>query len=109
MAAILAADESDAGAPAGSRLLFFERIAEVLDRLARVQPLAVLLDDLHQADLPSLHLFAFLGRALATSRVLLLGAHRTGDLVWDEERLAALAPVSEGGNLLDRAERPFGG
>ena len=80
VAAVLAVDESEGGAPAGNRLLFFERIAEVLDRVARVQPIAVLLDDLHHADLPSLHLFAFLARALASSRVLLLGAHRAGDL-----------------------------
>ena len=35
-----------------------------------------MLDDLHWADEPSLALLSFLARALATARVLLVGAYR---------------------------------
>jgi eukaryotic-like serine/threonine-protein kinase len=79
----------------GNRLLFFERAGEILDRAARARPLVLLFDDLHHADLASLHLFGYLARALASAPILLLGAYRAGDLARDPERSAALAPARD--------------
>jgi DNA-binding winged helix-turn-helix (wHTH) protein/tetratricopeptide (TPR) repeat protein len=97
LAAALTSDEGKspvAAAGAGSdRLLFFERIAEVLARVVQLRPLALVLDDLHHADLASLHLLSFLTRALASAPVVLLGAYRASDLARDPDRSAALAPA----------------
>lgn len=58
----------------------FDRCARVLDTLARRVPLLLVLDDLQWADSASLGLLFHLGRSLAGTRLLLLGAYRSGDL-----------------------------
>ena len=76
-----------------NRLLFFEQIAEVLGRFSAVQPLTLLLDDLHQADLPSVHLLSYLARVCVDRRILLVGTYRDVELAADAERSAAVAPA----------------
>jgi DNA-binding SARP family transcriptional activator len=53
-------------------LRIFEAVGELLDLLARKQPLAVVLEDVHWADQTSLRLVAFLARRLRGERVSLL-------------------------------------
>ncbi|MDW5598489.1 AAA family ATPase, partial [Conexibacter stalactiti] len=59
--------------------------------LAEEGPLALLVDDLHWADVSSLRLLEFLGRRLQGLPVLLVGATRVGEPGADAELLAALA------------------
>lgn len=58
----------------------FEQYASVLRRLAARQPLILLLDDVQWIDEASLHLLFHLGRRLAGSRVLIVGAYRPSDM-----------------------------
>jgi predicted ATPase len=54
----------------------FDQVAAVLAMIARRHPLVVILDDLQWADAGSIGLLFHLGRRLAGSRILLLGAYR---------------------------------
>ncbi|MFQ5594810.1 MAG: protein kinase, partial [Anaerolineae bacterium] len=58
----------------------FEQYRRVLAGLARQQPLALLLDDLHWADDASLELLFYLGRSLRDVPVLLIGTYRPSDV-----------------------------
>jgi predicted ATPase len=52
-----------------ARFSVFDGIATLLREMARRQPIATVLDDLHAADVPSLLLAVFLARHLSGSRV----------------------------------------
>jgi DNA-binding SARP family transcriptional activator/predicted ATPase len=69
---------SDAGAP-GANLPqsdVFEQCTRVLKGIARQAPLLLMVDDLQWADPGSISLLFHLGRRLAGSRILILGAYR---------------------------------
>jgi tetratricopeptide (TPR) repeat protein len=61
---------------AQGRFRLFDSIARFLDTLGRSAPLAIIIDDLHGADEPSLLLLRFVARALHGMRVLMVGAYR---------------------------------
>jgi DNA-binding winged helix-turn-helix (wHTH) protein len=88
-----AASIHDGEAPAPSRFLFFEQVAEILGRIAEMRWLTLLFDDLHQADLATLHLLTYVARACVDRRILVVGTYRDAELAADEERAAALAPA----------------
>jgi predicted ATPase/DNA-binding SARP family transcriptional activator len=54
----------------------FGQYTRVLDTLARQAPLVLVVDDLQWADLGSISLLLHLGRELASSRTLIVGAYR---------------------------------
>jgi tetratricopeptide (TPR) repeat protein len=58
-----------------ARFALFDAVTVFLRNTAAREPLVVLLDDLHTADLPSLLLLAFLARALSETRVLVITTH----------------------------------
>jgi len=58
-----------------ARFALFDAVTVFLRNAAVREPLVVLLDDLHTADLPSLLLLAFLARAVGETRVLVLSTH----------------------------------
>ena len=58
-----------------ARFALFDAVTVFLRNTAAREPLVVLLDDLHTADLPSLLLLAFLARALGETRVLVITTH----------------------------------
>jgi DNA-binding SARP family transcriptional activator/predicted ATPase len=58
----------------------FEEVTHVLQAVSREQPLLLILDDLHWADLSSLSLLFHLGRRLAESRILIVGTYRPEDI-----------------------------
>jgi DNA-binding SARP family transcriptional activator len=74
---------------AGAALRRFEAIGRYLT--ARLEPLVVVLDDLHWADLASLRLLAYLADTITASRLLLVGSYRCHESVALGETLAALA------------------
>lgn len=74
------------------RFRTFDALARGLSDLARQRPFALLLDDLHAADLVSLLLFEFLTQALVAP-VLLIGAMRDGEAPGDRSREEALARI----------------
>jgi adenylate cyclase len=58
----------------------FEQITHVFQSLSCRQPLVLVLDDLQWADGGSISLLFHLGRRLAGSRILVVGAYRPGEL-----------------------------
>lgn len=58
----------------------FEQYLSVLQRLARDHPILLVIDDLQWVDAGSLSLLFYLGRRLAGSRILILGACRQDEL-----------------------------
>jgi DNA-binding winged helix-turn-helix (wHTH) protein len=74
------------------RFRTFDAIVRGLNRLADQQPLALVLDDLHAADLVSLLLLEFLVQQ-QVAPLLLLGAVREATLSGDPPRASALARI----------------
>jgi predicted ATPase/DNA-binding SARP family transcriptional activator len=58
----------------------FIQYGKLLNSLSRQGPLVLVVDDLQWADLGSISLLFHLGRALAGSRILILGAYRPEDI-----------------------------
>jgi len=63
----------------------FEQYTQVLQALAREHPLLLVLDDLQWADAGSISLLFHLGRRLAGSRILVLGAYRPEEVALGRE------------------------
>lgn len=77
-----------------ARFRLFDSVSRFLIGASERQPLAILLEDLQQADRPSLMLLAFVARELSRSRVLLLGTYRD-DEVFGEYLNEALTALSK--------------
>ncbi len=86
-----------------ARFPLFEATARFLRRLADVQPLVLVLDDLHAADHPSLLLLRFLVSNLHDARLLLLGTSREVEAQPDDERTRLLAAIGRAGHRLPLA------
>jgi predicted ATPase/DNA-binding CsgD family transcriptional regulator len=66
--------------PEQARFRLFDSVTSFLSTAARVQPLVLILDNLHWADKPSLLLLEFLARELEKSRLLVVGTYRDVEL-----------------------------
>ena len=64
------------GGPGPQQSALFEQYTSVLQALARQAPLVLVVDDLQWMDLGSISLLFHLGRGLAGSRILIVGAYR---------------------------------
>jgi DNA-binding CsgD family transcriptional regulator len=62
--------------PSETRFRLFGSIARFLSNVSQRQPLVLVLDDLHWADVPSLRLLEFLAMEIADSRLLVVGTYR---------------------------------
>ncbi|MGN6699970.1 MAG: AAA family ATPase, partial [Thermomicrobiales bacterium] len=80
------------GSAATSQAALFAAVRDHLATLAAGQPLVLLLDDLHWADLASLDLLRFLGRGLGPLPLLLLVTYRADELT-RRHPLYALLPL----------------
>jgi DNA-binding SARP family transcriptional activator/tetratricopeptide (TPR) repeat protein len=67
----------------------FEQYTRLLQVLSQRQPLLLMLDDLQWADLGSISLLFHLGRRLAGSRILIVGAYRPEEIAIGRESLSA--------------------
>ncbi len=67
---------TSAVAPGPQQSHLFEQYTRVLQTLARQAPLVLVVDDLQWADLGSISLLFHIGRQLAGSRILIVGAYR---------------------------------
>jgi predicted ATPase len=66
--------------PALQQSALFEEYTQVMRTLAAQKPLLLTVDDLQWADSGSIHLLFHLGRRLAGSRILLVGAYRPAEI-----------------------------
>ena len=79
--------------PDEARFRFFDAFASFLYAAARRQPLAIVLDDLHWADLASLHLLQFVARAMGAAPLLIVGTCREVESREDAARAEALGSL----------------
>ena len=66
--------------PSETRFRLFGSVTRFLINSSRRQPLVLILDDLHWADVPSLRLLEFIAQEIADSRLLLVGTYRETEL-----------------------------
>src|SRR3954447_22459377 len=76
-----------------SRFAVFDAVATLLGAAARPDPLVVVLDDVHDADAPSIALLEFLARALAAAPVLFLVTAREHEAALREDIATPLARI----------------
>ena len=69
--------------PDTARFQMFNSVATLLKGASETRPLLIVLDDLHQADVPSLRLLEFLARETADARVMILGTFRNVEVSGD--------------------------
>lgn len=62
--------------PSQERLRLFESVRAFIAGIARLQPVVLMLDDLHWGDAATLELLRYLARSLRNDRILLLGTYR---------------------------------
>jgi DNA-binding SARP family transcriptional activator/predicted ATPase len=86
-------------AEGGNRERLFDAAVALVCSLAAVQPLALLLDDLHWIDEGSAALLHFVARRLDGSTVLLAGAARAGEVDDNPWAKALLQSVARAGSL----------
>ena len=93
------------------RLRFFDAVSDLVAGLGALEPVLVVLDDLHWADRPTLQLVRHLVRTPAPERMLVLGTYRDTEieddhplheLVDDQRREGALERLVVGG--LERSD-----
>ncbi len=80
LAPIIGSTEPPGGPPQQLRLRLFGSVATFLRRAARLEPLVIVLEDLHVADNASLDLLGFLATELRGQPVALVGSFRYPDL-----------------------------
>jgi len=83
-----------------ARFHAFDRAVSRLAQRAQGKPLALVLDDLHAADVPSLLLLLLLARALPRAPILVLGAYRDGEAGLDPQVPALLGKIAREGDVL---------
>jgi tetratricopeptide (TPR) repeat protein len=81
------------GADETSRFALFDAIARLLGQAARERPLVVVIDDVHDADAPSIALLEFAARTLATAPVLLLATAREHEAALRDDLATPLARI----------------
>src|SRR4029077_10161271 len=72
----------------------------LLTGIARREPLVIVIDDLHDADLALLQMVSFLARALKDSPVMLLGTHREAEVERSPELRGLFADLARESNQL---------
>lgn len=85
------------------RFVAFDRAVRSLRAAAAERPLALVLDDLHAADAPSLLLLLLLARDVGRASILLIGTYRDAETRNAPERLALLAKVARHAEVMPLA------
>ncbi|HUA34455.1 MAG TPA: AAA family ATPase [Candidatus Binataceae bacterium] len=73
-----------------ARFRLFSSVATFLKNVARAEPLLIIVDDLHDADQPSLHLLRFIAREIKRTRIAMIVTYRDAEIRQSPE-LARLA------------------
>jgi tetratricopeptide (TPR) repeat protein len=89
-----------AGGAAEARFAAFDQAVSALKAAAAHRPLALVLDDLHAADAPSLLLLLLLAHELPRSPILVIGAYREAELRLTPEIAPLLARVAREAEVL---------
>lgn len=95
------------GDPALEKTRLFESMTRLLDRMSRIRPVLLLIDDLHWIDQASLQLISYVGRDLASFRVLLLGTYSAEHLEESPALMGLLRTLRRAETLTDIELRPL--
>jgi tetratricopeptide (TPR) repeat protein len=71
--------------PESARFRLFASVATFLKNAARVAPLLIVIDDLHDADQPSLQMLRFVARENKAARIMMLGTYREAEVRQSQE------------------------
>ena len=82
------------------RFRLWRATSALLNQAAKLQPLALVLDDLHAADRSSLALLHFVARQLRPMRIVLLGTYRDVEARMDAEASELLSRICREGSTL---------
>jgi tetratricopeptide (TPR) repeat protein len=85
--------------PEQARFRLFDSMATLLKDFARAQPLAIFLDDLHDADYSSLMMLRFVAQ-LAGARILLVGSYREVEVRRSPELSKHIGDLSRAANSI---------
>jgi len=96
--------EAPAADPQGdaeqARFRLFDAVAALLKDSAQEHPLLIVIDDLHEADLPSLQMLKFAVRVLHDAPVLIIGTYRDAEMRRSPERLRAIEEALRDGHQM---------
>ncbi len=95
--------------PMLARFRLFDGATMLLRTLSQTSPIVIVLDDLHSADLSTLHLLHFVARELRSMRILIVGTYREAEARSSPERMDLLTRIAREGAVfpltrLDSAE-----
>jgi len=93
-------DPPASGAPEDDRWRLLQAVSGFLRSAAAVQPLVIVLEDLHDADRGTLDLLLHLSRNLAASRLLIVGSYRDVEVDRGHPLSNTLAELRRGANFL---------
>jgi hypothetical protein len=79
--------------PEGARFRLFDSTSTFLRNAASAQPLLLVLDDLHAADVPSLLFLRFMAGTLAENHIMVVGVYRDEGIESDHPLGSALAEL----------------
>ena len=79
--------------PEQARFRLFDAVATLLRSVAQREPLIIVIDDLHDANLATLQMVRFLARALRDSPILLIGTHREAEVERSPELRSVFADL----------------
>jgi DNA-binding winged helix-turn-helix (wHTH) protein/tetratricopeptide (TPR) repeat protein len=79
--------------PAEARFRLFDSLSHLFRSAAERGPLVLVLDDLHQADRPSLLLLQFLAREIGGAAILVAGTYRDAELARDPARSRVVGEI----------------
>jgi hypothetical protein len=82
------------------RFRLFDAVSALLRRAAARAPLAIVLDDLHAADVPSLELLRFVARGARRSPIVIVGTYRDAEARLSEAAGLVLAKIEREARVL---------
>jgi predicted ATPase len=84
------APRPEAGDADQLRFRLFDAVARLLRESASAKPTRLVLDDLHDANLASLHLLKFVGRLVHDAKLIIIGTYRDAEMRRCQERAAII-------------------
>ena len=89
--------------PVQARFRLFDAVTCLLRGLSTTAPIVIVLDDLHSADLSSLHLLHFVVRELRSMRIFVIGTYREAEARASAERMDLITRVAREGSVFPLA------
>ena len=86
--------------PEQARFRLFDAVARALRQSVRLEPMLVVLEDLHGADQDSLQMLKFAARELKDTPVMVVGTYRDLEVRRSPTRMALIADIAREGRVL---------